>query len=1388
MTARILVVSTADTDLLAAAHSRSQLPERFPHVIVAPPAALEGAAALHAALSQVAIVVVRLLGGIRAWPEGFADLRAACREQHIALVAFGGEDGLDPELTEQSTVPATVVSDAFEYVRHGGVDNTAHLLRFLADTVLLEGFGFAPPQAVPRTGYYQWRRPANESPDTSTDEDRRSRRHEPRGAAWSIGNAPTPDQSKPSVGVVFYRAHWLAGNTAFVDVLCAALEDAGARPVPVFAYSLRPESDGRTPALDLLAGDVDALIVTVLASGGAGAADALAGAGSERPEGWFDWHADALEALDVPVVQGICATVPEAHWREGQGLVPMDMAMQVAIPEFDGRIIGVAFSFKEPLVAGPVAASGASLNATSDGAGGTAPALSPTAGEPTTGRAAPAASGLSAYRADPERSARLAQLATRLGSLRRTPVATKRIGIMLSSYPTKHARLGNAVALDTPASAIVLLQALAGAGYDVGAPPAGGDELIHRLIAAGGHDTEFLTDEQLAAAWARVAPETYARWFATLPEGLRQRVCAQWGEPPGDLYVGADGAIVVTALRFGNIVVAVQPPRGFGDNPVAIYHDPELPPSHHYLAAYWWLTHEFKVDALIHLGKHGTLEWLPGKSVGLSAECAPDAALGAVPLIYPFVVNDPGEGTQAKRRSHAIIVDHLIAPMMRADTYDELARLEQLLDEHAHVQALDPTKLPALRAEIWQLIRAAELHRDLGVADTPEADGFDEFLLHVDGYLCELKDLRVRDGLHILGAPPQGEQLLGLLLAILRLGAGEIPGLRRAVGAAFGFDEPALVSAPGTTARAAFVVDDPISAQPEPDIEVHVEAAVGMTAETERQGEDADVQAREAAERSAEGRIEPANPDAVHELLDQRELAGPEVDLQELLARFPGPGHTGSDILDRLEEASRALLVDLAAREWDLRAVDAAVLSVLGRRDAGVSAALAYAAGEVVPRLARTSDEISAILGALDGHFVPAGPAGSPTRGLVNVLPTGRNFYSVDPRALPSELAWATGVRLAEDLLARELAEQGRYPAVVGIVVWGTAAMRTQGDDIAEVLWLLGVRPQWQPESRRIVGLDVVPLAELGRPRIDVSVRISGFFRDAFPGLIALMDQAVELVAGLDEPAEDNFVAAHVGSDCAQGVSRREATTRIFGSKPGAYGAGLLPLIDARNWHDDADLARVYEVWGGYAYGRDLPGIEATEAMRRSYRRIGVAVKNADTREHDLLDSDDYFQYHGGMIAAVRALTGTNPRAYIGDSSDPVRVRNRTLAEETRRVVRARVLNPRWIASMARHGYKGAFELAATVDYLFGYDATTGVVEDWMYAAVTERYLIEEQTVAFLRQSNPWAARAIAERLLEAVDRKLWEAPDPELLSALRDRYLELDGDLEDGAGAPVGP
>lgn len=1202
-TPTVLLLSTSDTDLITARASGAGYRWANPARLVT--------GELDELLTGADVAVVRILGGYRAWEDGIDTVVAS----GVPTIVVSGEQSPDAELMGHSTAPQGAALQTHIYLAQGGVDNLANLHRFLSDTLLMTGFGFAPPVITPSWGVLE------------------------RNAAPTDG---------PTVAVLYYRAQQLAGNTGYVDALCRAIENAGARALPVFCASLRTAE----PEMLELLGTADALVTTVLAAGGV--TPAAVGAGGTDDS----WNVAHLAALDIPILQGLCLTSSRSDWAgSDDGLSPLDVATQVAVPEFDGRIITVPFSFKE----------------IDD-------------------------EGLISYVADPERCARVAGLAVRHARLRAIPVAEKRVAVVFSAYPTKHARIGNAVGLDTPASAVALLRAMRAAGYQVGEIPgldAGdGDALIHALIERGGQDQDWLTDSQLAGNPIRVPAKDYRDWFASLPAELADPIVEHWGPPPGELFVDRsrdpDGEIVIAAMRAGNVVLMVQPPRGFGENPVAIYHDPDLPPSHHYLAAYRWLDGQFgdsyphfKADAVVHLGKHGNLEWLPGKTLGMSAACGTDAALGDLPLIYPFLVNDPGEGTQAKRRAHATLIDHLIPPMARAETYGDIARLEQLLDEHANVSALDPGKLPAIRQQIWTLMRAAKMDHDLGLEDRPDEDSFDDMLLHVDGWLCEIKDVQIRDGLHVLGQKPTGEGELDLVLAILRarqLFGGEqtVPGLRQALG----------------------LIED---------------------------GTD---------ERTA---------------------------------------------VDAAEAGARALVAALQESGWDASAVDRICAGAVDRLTdhPEVARILRFAATEVVPRLAGTECEIDQVLRALEGRFIESGPSGSPLRGLVNVLPTGRNFYSVDPKAVPSRLAWETGMAMADSLLERYRADYGRWPQSVGLSVWGTSAMRTSGDDIAEVLALLGVRPVWDDASRRVVSLEPIELAELGRPRIDVTVRISGFFRDAFPHVVTMLDDAVKLVAGLDEPAADNYVRAHSQADLAEHGDERRATTRIFGSKPGTYGAGLLQLIDSRNWRDDADLAEVYTAWGGFAYGRGLDGAPAADDMNRAYRRIAVAAKNTDTREHDIADSDDYFQYHGGMVATVRALTGKAPAAYIGDNTRPDVVRTRTLSEETNRVFRARVVNPRWINAMRRHGYKGAFEMAATVDYLFGYDATAHVMADWMYERLSAEYVLDDENRKFMAESNPWALHGMAERLLEAAGRGMWAQPEQATLDGLRQVLLETEGELE---------
>jgi len=1274
----VLFVTTADTDILTAERALSGMPDDYPHVRAFNPVALETPEAqeeLMTTLEDAGVVILRLLGGKQSMPQLFDQLVRDCRVRGIPLIALPGHQEWDEDLVTSCTVPVAEVETVFAYLMRGGVQNLENLFFFLSDTYLGTEYGHEAPTHIPWEGLYH----PDVAQGTEVDDYIRDR--------FQAG--------KPRIALLFYRAHWMSGNLLTIDSLIHRLEAQGANVLPLFSYSLKhnPEEDGqgnRTFTEYLADPDgvpkVDCIITTMGMS--------MSELSTEGPTIAAGWTVDYLDRLDVPIIQGIISTGTEEDWQESSlGLGPIDTAMSVALPEFDGRIISVPISFKQET----------GQNGASSGA-------------------AKLSGRLQRYVPREDRVDYLARLSIKWANLRLKENSEKRIAIILSNYPTKDARIGNAVGLDTPASVVRVLNAMKSAGYHVTDIPESGDELVHRIIERCSNDRDSLTEEQLKMAVGHVTSRQYAEWFQGFPNKVAQEMTEAWGEPPGQVY-RTNGSLAIAGIDLGNVFIGLQPPRGFGEHPIAIYHSPDLAPTHHYIAYYRWIRDVFKADAMIHVGKHGTLEWLPGKGIGLSEACYPELALSDVPLFYPFIINNPGEGAQAKRRTHATIVDHLIPAMTTADSYGDIARVEQLMDEHYQCQTLDPAKLPLLEAQIWELVKAAELNRDLGIDDLPE--DFGEFILEIDGYLCELKDAQIKDGLHILGEAPEDEQLIGLLCALTRLDISGIPSLRKSIAEALGLDYGSIIDEPAL---------------------------------------------------SADGNIHPA-----------------------LISADPDtPVRSQGDLLERIESLCREAYRLLLAQDFDPDFVDPVVSQVLGQADPQTQHVLGYVADTIYPALQRTPDEIGNLLRGLDGRFVPPGPSGAPTRGMANILPTGRNFYSVDPKTIPSPSAWETGKALADALLEKYLTEEGAYPEMVGLVVWGTSAMRTHGDDVAQILALLGVRPVWQPESRRVQGLEVIPVSELGHPRIDVTVRISGFFRDAFPNLINLLDQAVELAASQDESPEENYVLKHLQEDMSQGGAdavtpgpsptgrgetdggvRAASLYRIFGSKPGTYGAGILAALDERNWETVEDLAEVYTAWGGYAYTQRDFGVSARPQFRQRFSQIVVAAKNQDTREHDIFDSDDYMQYHGGMIATVRALTGSNPRQFFGDSADPSRARVRDLQDEARRVFRSRVVNPKWIESMKRHGYKGAFELSATVDYMFGYDATAQVVEDWMYEDVTESYVLDPETQKFFQESNPWALRSIVERLLEAIERGLWAEPPPEMREKLQELYLDLEAELE---------
>ncbi len=1207
----IVILSAADTELAALAAARARFGDDYPSLRLANlmnlAHNLSVDAYVEAVIRHARLVVVRLLGGVAYWPYGVERLVETARARGIALALLPGDDQPDPELDGLSTLDRETRHRLWQYCVHGGPENAAHLLAHAADVL-----GHAIP----------WREPT------------------PLLPAGVLEDGAALPAAAPVVALVFYRAQVQAGNLAPVEDLTAALRARGLGAVAIYVASLKDPVSA-----DLLARKLSKIEPQVILNA---TAFAVSTPGASRAVTPFD-------AADCPVLQVVFSGGTEAAWAEGtNGLSSRDIAMNVALPEVDGRILTRAVSFKAEARFDPVV-------------------------ELSVVR----------YESVADRIDYVADLAAAWARLRRTAPGKRRVAVVLANYPNRDGRLGNGVGLDTPAGVVEALHRLAAEDYDVRDLPTDGAALIDRLLEGPSNSAE---------GWHRAAHETisladYEMFFAALPVAARERVMERWGPPERDPFFrpGAVdcGGFAVPVLRLGNVALAVQPARGYNIDPKSSYHDPDLPPPHGYLAFHAWLRRDFDAHAIVHFGKHGNLEWLPGKALALSAGCFPEVALGPLPHLYPFIVNDPGEGAQAKRRTAAVVIDHLTPPLTRAESYGPLKQLEALVDEYFEAAGLDRRRLAPLSTEILSLAESIGLDIDVGFQP-----GDDEAarLGKLDAYLCDLKEMQIRDGLHIFGCAPEGRLLEDLLVALVRVPRG--------------FGEGGDASLTRALARdLALGVFDPLDC-----------AA--------------------------------ATP-----------WAGPRPDA---LALLDDPWRTAGDTVERLEALASAL--------------------VAGRREADPAwPATALVLDEIRTRIRPAVEgsgeaELVGLSRGLAGRFVEPGPSGAPSRGRPEVLPTGRNFYSVDTRAVPTPAAWRLGWHSAGLIVERHLQEHGEWPRAVALSAWGTTNMRTGGDDIAQALALIGARPRWDTGSGRVAGFEIMPLDLLDRPRVDVTLRISGFFRDAFPAQIDLFDSAVAAIAALDEPAADNPIALRVSSDIVRlqaeaGIgfeaATRRALARVFGSKPGAYGAGLQALIDERGWRDEADLARAYVAWGGYVYGGGRGGEAEHGLFRNRLAEVEVVLHNQDNREHDLLDSDDYYQFEGGLTAAAHLASGRRPAIYHNDHSRPESPKVRSLEEEIARVVRARVVNPKWIAGVMRHGYKGAFEMAATVDYLFAFQATARVVRDHHFDSVYDAYLGDATVREFLGANNPAALREIAGRLIEAVDRGLWRPRRNDVPAAL---------------------
>jgi cobaltochelatase CobN len=1285
----LVLLSHAETDLLALDRARIHLPGEMPEVrrgSLAGCASLEDLLKLIGPRSRNLAVILRIHGVANSVP-GLNALAEFATREGWTFVVISGVGGNPGDLPHSPAVTDELGMCLSAYFLEGGATNVAQALRCAAARMLGSAVSYMDVQPMPAHGLYH--------PDLLVT----------TAAEWEAHR----DNMRPEVWVLFYRAHILSGNLEFIDATIRALEARGLAAVGIFTSSLRErDTEGVPQALRLLQRLPDLLLSTVsypvftLSS----VDTAVAGA-ADSP----------FERLGVPLLQAICSASPRAQWQaSSRGLPPAEAAMNVALPECDGRIGGPPISFKES----------------------------------------------HRYVPDPERLERLAGLAQRIVRLRRQPNRARRVAIILNNTGGKAQRVGSAVGLDVPASLLALLRRMKDAGYQIGDLPDSADELMADLLSRGSYDATYPLNE--AHVW-RMPREQYVEWFEHQAEGFRDTLSRRWGVPTRrgptlapPLWRGAkessqrlsfvtatephsdDTHFLFAGLEFGNVLVAIQPPRAYGVSAEEMYHAGDLPPTHHYAAFYRWLAQTADVDALVHLGAHGTLEWLPGKSVALSAQCTPDVLLGELPLIYPFVVNNPGEAAQAKRRAHAIIIDHLTPPVTQAGVSGALAQLARLVEDYYRAEAFDTAKLPLLREQIWDWVRVGKLEEDLrqirlerhgdhmhGWDDTPNVAGvprsldqlsgraFAHLVEDLDTYLCDLGRAQIRGGLHVLGRAPEGEDLLELLVALTRSSHGSCPSLPGALADCQGLDLEALSGATGFWA----------------------------------------------------GKV------------------------PECLRRQGQSQISASELRAALDERVRGLIRDLAGHSFSSQRIDALLAEQFPQNE-GVHAlreVLGFICEVLVPRLARTSDEIDHILAALAGRYIPAGPSGSPLRGMAHVLPTGRNLYTVDPRTLPTPAAWIIGQELAVAVLARYRRDTGTYPESVALSLWGTPAMRTGGDDLAQALALIGARPQWDPESRRLSGFEVVPLAELGRPRIDVILRVSGFFRDAFPSLMQLFADAVEAVARLPEPPEKNFVRKRwlatrerlIGAGQDSERAARLAALRVFSSRPGHYGTGVGAAIESAAWRSRRDLGDIAVQQGGWAFSSHYPdGLEAATLFRERLAEATLVLHTQDIAESDLFDSSEVFEYQGGLIAAIEGASGRSPRAYVSDTSQPSRRDVRTLQMQALRVFRSRVLNPKWQSAMRSHGYRGAMEMAATAEAVFGFSATAEVISDEMFEQLAESFTAGENG-EFLLRKNVWALNAIAQRLLEAHQRGLWNARR-ETLEQLGALMLQSETAIEQAA------
>ena len=1146
--------------------------------------------------------------------------------------------GPEPSFSALSNVNPEIVATVYKYILFGGAGNMRNMLGYLVGNLFEEAATFEPPEPLPWEGIHH---PAIPGVFLDTAD------------FLSVYRAFLPSVPASFVGLLYSRSNWVTGNLEVEGALIRAIEARGLGVMPVFYYSLKDDHLGNMSGVEV--------IEHFLMEGQAPRIDAVVKLsafflGSERggikksdaPSG-----VELLKKLGVPVLAPVISYYKDRkQWLDDPEGLGSQAAWSVAMPELEGVI--------EPLVIG--ASRGIS-----------------TAEEES-------------YEALPDRIEKLASRLARWVALRKKPNREKKVAFILNNNPCAgvEATVGGGAHLDTLQSVVDIMKRMQKEGYLID-PPESGKALIDEIMAKKAiSEFRWTTVEEIVAkggALALVGNDRYLEWFGELPESTRARITGAWGNPPGEEKDGIpaamvyEGSILVTGLRFGNAVVCVQPKRGCAgarcDGQVCkILHDPSVPPPHQYVATYKWLSREFGADAVVHVGTHGNLEFLPGKATGLSSGCIPDVAIDTMPNLYIYNADNPPEGTIAKRRSNAVLVDHMQTVMVQGELYGDLDELERLLTEYARYLQVEPAKAHTISHMIADRVKALNLLPP----DRLSHEMMDKAVTEIHERLSLLKDTYIPKGMHTFGRIPQGADRAELIYAILRYESG--PGSFRAV------------------------VSDIV------------------------------------------GRASPAQNGDLEEAVEAtaRRLCRGWVEQGTILADGMGAAY-------KLSPSEREALDKVGE---DIARLDRSILA---------------------------SDEMGSFLGGLTGAYLSPGPSGLITRGRPDILPTGRNFYSLDPQTIPTRAAWEMGKLLAEKTLDRYLLDEGDYPENIAFYWQCTDIMWADGEGMAQMMYLLGTKPVWQ-ENGRVKTFDVIPLSEMGRPRIDVTVRVSGITRDNFPGAIDLLDEAVQAVAALPEPIERNFVRKHTLErlgDARQDdkAAFRQATYRFFASMPGTYQAGTQLAVYASAWKTQEDLADVFLYWNGYAYGKGVFGEAAHKSLKENLASVKASFNKTVTDEYDLTGCCCYFGAHGGMINAAQVVSGKEIRNYYGDTREQGEATVRTLTEEVRRVARAKILNPKWIAGMKEHGYKGAAEIGKRVGRLYGWQATARTVDQSIFDDVTRTFLMNEENRKFFQEQNPWAMEEMGRRLIEAMERGLWD-PSPDVKDALKRLYLEVEGWIEE--------